>query len=589
MTEPSDGGTLPDLFANTSGAITLSWSANDLSPTPDWAVPDADSSGWCVLDGPAVREHVFALAAGLIDAGVAQGDRVALMLSNRPEHWLADLAVLHAGAVPSTFYPTLAPEQVRSQAAHARITTVVLEGPAQFEQWSHALTLPDLCRVILLDPSELVETSDVVQQSYSQTLRNGAALLSERPNIVAERMWRIRPDETATIIFTSGTTGAPKAVPLTHRNVLAVVSGTEEVGNIPAPYRAVSYLPTAHIVDRIAGIYLVVLLGGHVAFSPTQGGLNHVISHHHPTAFVGVPHIWEKLLAGLEQLAGDHPDRNPLSLAGFDQLGLAVTAGAPMPPEVADRIRGFGLQLVDMWGLTEAAGMISMSKPDNFRLGTVGKALPGIEVRVATDGELLVRGAQITAGYLQPDGTVTPITDAEGWLATGDIGTIDVEGFVRIVDRKKEIIITSGGKNISPVAVESLLTRSVLIGQALAFGDGRPYVVALLTLDPQPVRRWLLQQHCIDAIEVTDEALAAHPLVRARLAHDVAQANSALARVEQVKRWELLTEPWSVQQGTLTPSLKLRRPAIHERHRDELDALYREGADTANQAPKEPL
>lgn len=587
MTEPSVGGTLPDLFANTSGAITLSWFANDLSPTPDWSVPDADASGWCALDGPAVREHVLTLAAGLIDAGVAQGDRVALMLSNRPEHWLADLAVLHAGAVPSTFYPTLAPEQVRSQAAHAGVTTVVLEGRAQLEQWSRALTLPELRLVIVLDPSVQLETSDAVQQSYSQTLRDGAALLAERPNVVAERMWRIRPDDAATIIFTSGTTGAPKAVPLTHRNVLAVVFGTEEVGIIPTPYRAVSYLPTAHIVDRIAGIYLLVLLGGHVAFSPTQVGLSRVISHFHPTTFVGVPRIWEKLLAGLEQLVDDHPGRNPLALAGFDQLGLAVTAGAPMPPQVADRIRALGLQLVDMWGLTEAAGMICISKADDVRVGAVGKALPTVEVRVATDGELFVRGPQIAPGYLQPDGTVTPITDAEGWLATGDLGSIDVDGHVRIVDRKKEIIITGGGKNISPIAVESLLTRSALIGQALAFGDGRPYVVAMLTLDPQPVRRWLLQQHGIDAGALSDEALATHPLVRTQVAHEVDQANNALARAEQIKCWELLGEPWNVQQGTLTPSLKLRRPAIHQRHRDELDALYRRGSAPANDAHKE--
>jgi long-subunit acyl-CoA synthetase (AMP-forming) len=304
--------------------------------------------------------------------------------------------------------------------------------------------------VIVLDATERLETSEVVQQSYSHTLDCGANLLHERPQDLLDRIWRLRPDEPATIIFTSGTTGAPKAVPLTHRNLLAVVSGAGDVGSIPVPYRIISYLPTAHIVDRIASIYLVLLLGGHVAFSPTQDSLNRIVPHFGPTAFVGVPRIWEKVAATLERLTHDHPGRNPLASFGFDQLKLAITAGAPMPSDVVDRIRNLGLQLVDMWGLTEAAGLICTSKADDVRPGTVGKALPSIEVRAADDGELLIRGPQISPGYLQPDGTITKITDTEGWLATGDIGSIDDDGYVRIVDRKKELIITSGGKNIAP-------------------------------------------------------------------------------------------------------------------------------------------
>jgi long-subunit acyl-CoA synthetase (AMP-forming)/aminoglycoside phosphotransferase (APT) family kinase protein len=581
MTEQSHAGTLPDLFAATIRTTRLSWFANDLSPTPDWSVPHTDSSGWCVLDGPAIHQHVLTLAAGLIDAGVAQGDRVALMMSNRPEHWMADLAVLHAGGVPSTFYPTLAPEQVRSQAAHVGITTAIVEGSAQFEQWSRALPLPELRRVIVLDPTVRLEMPEVAHQSYSQTLRRGAELLLHRSQALLKRTWRIRPDDPATIIFTSGTTGAPKAVPLSHRNLLAVVCDTEEAGNIPAPYRTVSYLPTAHIVDRIVSIYLTLLLGGEVSFSPTQEALNRVISHCRPTTFVGVPRIWEKLLARLERLGHEHVGRNPLTLAGFDQLEMAITAGAPMPPDVAGRLRDLGVPLVDVWGMTEAAGMICLSKVDEVRPGTVGKGLPGSEIRVASDGELLVRGRQVSSGYLQPDGTTTAITDPAGWLPTGDIGSIDADGYVRIVDRKKEIIITSGGKNISPVAIESLLTRSPLIAQALAFGDGRPYVVALLTLDPQSVGRWLREQHGIDATATTVQALAAHPHVRVQVSRDVDQANNALARVEQIKNWHLLSEPWSVEQGTLTPSLKLCRPAIHQRHHDELDALYQQRSDAA--------
>jgi long-chain acyl-CoA synthetase len=582
MIDRSQAPTLPALFRTTLGRSTLEWFADDLTPAPEWETPDVDASGWCTLSGPAIASHVRELAAGLIDTGVAQSDRVALMLANRPEHWLADLAVLNAGGVPITFYPTLSPEQLRSQAKHARITTAIIEGGAQIEQWSHALALPMLRRIIVLHPDDRLRRSDVAQLSYAQTLRRGAELLVRTPGLLTDRIRQVRPDDPATIIFTSGTTGTPKAVPLTHRNIITVASGIKEICGTPAPYRSVSFLPTAHIVDRISNICLVALLGGQVGFSASPSSLNRVLERFRPTVLVGVPRIWEKLHVGLQQRAQGVPDKSVLAAAGLDQLSLAITAGAPMPLEVSDGLETFGLHIVNMWGLTETAGPVCISSTAAARRATVGRPLPGTDVRLADDGELLVSGAQISPGYVREDGSVTPITDTESWLATGDIGAIDVDGYVRIVGRKKEIIVTSGGKNISPASIEARLTRSPVIAQALAFGDGHPYVVALLTLDTPQARRWLHQEHGVDDVALTDDAIAAHPLVLAEIGRTVMQANTELARVEQVKRWHLLNQLWDVDHGTLTPSLKLCRPAIHAQHHTELAGLY------AHSAPSGP-
>ncbi|MFJ8111668.1 AMP-dependent synthetase/ligase [Streptomyces sp. NPDC096132] len=584
MTVPSSASrTLTDLLTNSQDPPSLSWFADDLSPAPEWDAPPADSSGWCVLDGEAVREHVRTLAAGLIAAGVAPGERVALMMANRPEHWLTDQAVLHAGAIPSTFYPTLAPEQVRAQAAHARITTVVIEGPAERRQWEIALTAPDVRRVVVLDPDSPAAPAGTRQQSYAETLAAGRALLERQPDAVTERATRVTPDDIAAIIFTSGTTNTPKAVPLTHRNLSTVASGFATTEHSPRPYRTISYLPLAHIVDRQTSVYIPLVAGGIISFSPRQDALSRVIARSHPTVFQSMPRIWEKILGELDQAAAaaHRTGATPLHTVGLDELKVAFAGGAPLPPDVAARLHAYGLPLVDVYGSTEAAGAITSSSAAEFEPGTVGRAMPGVELRVAGDGELLVRGPQVTPGYLQPDGTLLPVMDADGWLGTGDLADIDARGNVRITGRKKEVIITSGGKNVSPVAVESLLTLSPLIAQALAHGSGRPYVVALLALDPTLTRTWLREQHGLDADDLSDTALAAHPAVHAEVSRAVEYANSKLSRAEQVKRWELLPQPWSTDDGTLTATLKLRRSAIETRHRDTLDGLYQAHAHPA--------
>ncbi|HEY1970965.1 MAG TPA: AMP-binding protein, partial [Pseudonocardia sp.] len=346
MTERSSlPSTVLELFDRACDKITLSWAAGDLTPAPDW-VPAPDSSGWCVLDGQAVGRHVRSLAAGLVSLGVRPGERVALMMANRPEHWLTDQAVLKTGAIPCTFYPTLSAEQVRAQAEHARISTVVLEGATQLEQWSLAISLPQLRRIIVLDGQARRATAAVAGHTYAETLARGADLLARDADALIDAASAVGPDDPTTIIFTSGTTAAPKAVLITHRNVLAVLSGIDAVGTMPATYRTVSYLPTAHIVDRMGSIYLALVSGGEIAFSPTPRDFDRVIARSRPTSLIGVPRIWERVLAGLDDMAETTTSAQRLLAAGLDRLELAITAGAPMPLATSSKLRNHGLPLV---------------------------------------------------------------------------------------------------------------------------------------------------------------------------------------------------------------------------------------------------
>jgi long-chain acyl-CoA synthetase len=328
------------------------------------------------------------------------------------------------------------------------------------------------------------------------------------------------------------------------------------------------------------------VVGGQVSFSATQETLPRVLRQARPTTFGGVPRIWEKIL---DQLTAHHvgSGEDALRLVGLDEVTWAGTSGAPMSPDIVARLRDFGLPVSDMWGLSEATGLTTVARSD--RPATVGQALPGTEVALAPDGELLVSGAHVATGYLQPDDSITPIVDSEEWLATGDLGSIDADGYVRITGRKKEILVTSGGKNISPVAVESLLTRSPMVAQAMAYGNDRPYLVALLTVAIDYAVGWLRKEHGLGTATLTSAEVAGHPAVLAEVAREVERANAQLARAEQIKRWTLLAEPWTTADGALTPTMKLRRPIIQQRHHDALDSLYRADSDPAGTGPRNEL
>jgi long-chain acyl-CoA synthetase len=375
----------------------------------------------------------------------------------------------------------------------------------------------------------------------------------------------------------------------------------------------VSYLPLAHIADRVLSIYNPVYRAGHVYICADPGQVTVSLREVRPAGFFGVPRFWEKAAAGLSTYLSGAPaahreayerasalalrayrlraDRQPVpsdlasdlaaadpavlapmrAMLGLDNIVWAGSGAAPIPVGVLLFLAGIGLDVLEVWGMTETTGSATINAPWAFRTGSVGRANPGMAVRIADDGEILVRGPLVCLGYLRPDGGVAPATDAEGWLPTGDVGTLDEDGFLRITDRKKELLITSNGKNVSPAQIESLLRVHPLIGNALAVGDNRPYVTALLVLDEETVPHWA-KAH---GVEETDLAtLAAHPAVLGELSGAVETANAELSRAEQVKRFHVVPGSWSPESGELTPTQKLRRRVIVARHGDDIEALY---------------
>jgi long-chain acyl-CoA synthetase len=378
--------------------------------------------------------------------------------------------------------------------------------------------------------------------------------------------------------------------------------------------RWVSYLPLAHIAERMFTLYLAIYSAGHTYFCHVPTDLIGVVGQVKPTAFFGVPRVWEKIQAGIQALltmeqdearkaavaaametgreyvlscqygrttspelaarfeAADEQVLRPIKgLLGLDQAVNVVSAAAPLPPDVAAFFAGLGMKILDVYGMTETTGAFTTNTPAAFKMGTVGRPVPGVEVKIAEDGEIITRGPLNTPGYLNLPEQTSALLDQDGWLHTGDIGAIDEDGFVSVVDRKKELIITSGGENISPAAVENVLVANPLIGQALAFGDRRKFVVALLTLDGEVAPAWAKAR----GIEATSLAeLAENPIVLEAVGAAVEDANTQLARVQQVKRWQLLPVEWTAESEELTPTFKLKRRIIHNKYADVIDSLY---------------
>ncbi len=381
--------------------------------------------------------------------------------------------------------------------------------------------------------------------------------------------------------------------------------------------RSVAYLPLAHIAERMLGIYLPICLAGHVTICADPTQLLPTLVAVRPHGLFGVPRVWEKMAAALQGTLAALPEAQRTVVDGARELALRVyhlrSARSPIPDDVAERfekvdaavlrpirarlgldestrnssgaapipvavlefLASLGLVVTEVWGLSETTGAATLSTDDAFAPGTVGIVGPGVEVKIAEDGEILVRGPLVFAGYLQEDGTIRPDTDADGWLATGDIGTLDEHGLLTITDRKKELIITSGGKNIAPSKVEGLLRAHPLVSQAVCIGDRRPFVTALLVLDEETAPAWAAAR----GISGSLADLAAHPDLHAELETAVAQANQVLSRVEQVKRYHVLDRPWTAESGELTPTLKLRRRVITDRYADEINALYTEASE----------
>ncbi len=574
-------------------------------------LPAYTDLGGSTLTWGEVRERALELAAGFVALGLRPGELVALMLSNRSEHILADLGALHAGGVPSTVYATLAPDQVQYIAGNSEAVIAVLEGKDQLARWQPILDqLPALRKVIVIDD---VPEGDLYL-SWADFLALGRKSLAEQEQEIERRVAAITPTDALTILYTSGTTGNPKGVIITHQMALYEGACSLATSGLPEHPIGVSYLPFAHIADRVLSYYLAIELASHINFCPDPAQLTAVLRQVRPNSFFGVPRVWEKIMAGVQAVLAQEPDRAKKAgieaamavgreyvagreyggtvspelaakfaamdeavlskiraLLGLDRVVHAMSAAAPLPIEVARFFSGLGIAILDVYGMTETTGAATANTNDSFKLGTVGRPFPGVEMKLAEDGEILFRASTCTPGYLNRPEATAELLDADGWLATGDIGEVDEDGFLRVVDRKKEIIITAGGENIAPSMIENLLKEHPLVGQALAYGDKRPYVVALITLDGEVAPVWAATR----GIEGGDlAALAAHPLVREEIEKAVADANSRLARVQQVKKFALLTSEWTAESEELTPTLKLKRKVVHGKYGAEIESLY---------------
>src|SRR3954451_17098172 len=492
-------------------------------------------------------ERIRAIAAALAALGVGRGDAVGLMMVNRPEFNLIDAAAMLLGAVPFSVYNTSPAEQIGFVMGDAGNRVVVHE--AQFAGVVEAARAHGADQV-----EHLVDLEDLLSAP------------AEPAFDLDERARAVEPSDLLTLIYTSGTTGPPKGVQVTHANMLAELRGTHDALPQPPAGRTLSYLPSAHIADRWSSHYGAFMTFGHeVTCVAALPDLMPTVMQVKPTYFGGVPRVWEKIKAALDAKAPDlfeQAKANPAVGAavrerlGLEHASLFVTGAAPTPVEMLEYFAALGIEICEVWGMSETTCIATTIRPGAARPGSVGPPIEGVELRLADDGELLLRGGTVMAGYRNRPDLDSETIDADGWLHSGDIARIDDDGYVWIVDRKKELIINAAGKNMSPANIEMQLKGGPLIGQACVIGDRRPYNVALLVLDPEA------------GLDPTD------PAIVAQVEEEVRQANLKLSRVEQIKRFALLDEEWLPGGDELTPTMKLKRKPIAEKYATRIDELY---------------
>ncbi len=502
---------------------------------PD-AVALRSPDGAVELTWAQLLRRLAATASLLHDLGLRRGDALGLMMLNRPEFHVVDAAAMLLGATPFSLYNTAPAEQIAFVMGDAGNRIAVTE--LRFEAVLREAAGDDVAVVLLDDLDGGDEDFDL------------------------ERHWRaVVPDDLLTLIYTSGTTGPPKGVELTHANMLAELRAMHAAVPLPSGGRWVSFLPAAHVADRWGSHYSSLMTYGATVTpvaDPTQ--LFAVVAEVRPTAFGGVPRVWEKLKAALEASgAADAPPEQLRARLGLDEAAWLGVGAAPTPVEVLEFFDARGLPICEVWGMSETSCIVTTNRPGAIRFGSVGQPIEGMELWIADDGELLVRGPLVMAGYRNRPDLTREAIDGDGWLHTGDVARIDDDGFVWIVDRKKELIINAAGKNMSPANIEARLKASgPLIGQACVVGDRRPYNVALLVLDPDTAA----------GLDPED------PAVVARVQEEVDAANTHLARVEQIKRFRLLAAEWLPGGDELTPTMKLKRRPITAKYAGEIDDLY---------------
>jgi long-chain acyl-CoA synthetase len=563
-----------------------------------------DGDGWAEITYREYAEQVARVTAALEHHGIGPGDRVVLMLRNIPEFHVLDLAVLFRGATPISIYNSSSPEQVAYVVGHCGATMAIVEDAGFLGRFLKVRDeLPSLRTLAVLSDPDGAAGDDVLPRS--------ALFERHEPADLEAAAARLTPDSLLTVIYTSGTTGPPKGVMLSHENILMTAQALMDMLDVdPVGFRAVSYLPMAHIAERMSTHYLGAMGGYEVTTCPDPGQVAAYAREVRPQMMFGVPRVWEKIHAGVMAAVAADPEKKqqldeaveaaaPIAerrawgtaseedeatwafldevafsgiraLIGLDDVQFAISGAAPIAPDLIRWYRAIGVPLSEIYGMSESSAIISW-EPRRVKPGTVGLPFPGIEVFLADDGEVCCRGANVFQGYLDDAEKTAEALDSDGTLHTGDIGEFDEDGYLRIIDRKKELIITAGGKNISPANLETALKTLPLVGQVCAIGDSRPFVSALVVLDPEVAMAWA-KEHGIEAGSVQE--LAEHPDVVAEVERGVAEVMAAFNNAERVKKVKVLGDEWLPDSEELTPTSKLKRRGVHEKYAAEIAALY---------------
>ena len=580
--------------------------------------------GWESISWAVYGRMVDELATALIDYGIEAGDRISVLSSNRPEWHVADLAIMSVGAVTVPLYPTAAGSQLAYLLGQSRSRLCFVEHQQQLDRIAeHFPDLPDLERIVLIDPARdtacdaPVESitadpkSQPVTLSFEQLLVRGRARRTGG-NLINARRALIKPGDIATIVYTSGTTGPPRGAELTHANLMATVAMITAVLSLGPDDRFLSFLPLSHIAERIVSHVGQIVSGGETWFARNISTVAEDLLACRPTVFFAVPRVWEKLRDSLSARLRELP--LPLRLAieqkqrvtdrceavaqtgrapaltdrvqhalldrtignsirrrvGLDQSRLLLSGAASIDDDLVRWLHEMGLAVGQVYGQTEVCGPTTMSRPGRVRIGTVGSPLPGEEVVIAGDGEVLVRGPNVCRGYFEDAAKTAELIDAEHWLHTGDIGAFDGEGNLRITGRKKDLIATSHGKKIAPQEIENRLRADRFISQAVVIGEGRPYLVALITVDADALIDWATARNK----PLDSELLASDPDVRGEIDKALARVNADFSNAEQVKKWAVLERDFTVEAGELTPTLKVVRPVVSQHFAERIEELY---------------
>ncbi len=543
-------------------------------------------------------------ARALIALGVPAGGTTVILGYNRPEWVVMDLATMCVGGAPAGIYTTSSPAEVRYVTHHVEARVALVENTHQWEKIEKELeNLPLLEHVVLMEGAPRVVHPKVM--SWEEFLERGDSVADER---LQERLDALQPSGLATFIYTSGTTGPPKGVMLSHENLAWTAKASQGLTSGVSSDTSLSYLPLSHIAEQVFTIHGPITTGAAVYFAESIEKVPENLKEVQPTLFFGVPRIWEKFHSGIAQKLGDAPplrkriadaamqvgkkynlEKNEGRTPGFlleqahrvadklvysklkQAIGLGrsrvlVSGAAPIAHEVLEFFFGLDVIVHEVYGQSEDTGPTTFNPMSKVRLGTVGQKVPGVEVKIADDGEILVRGPNVFLGYYkEPEATHECLVD--GWLHSGDLGQFDRDGYLSITGRKKEIIITAGGKNIAPKNIEAALRNHPLISEAVVIGDRRKFLTALITLDPEATKRFL-----------QDKGLAGQPHTMAEVTAEVQRAvdevNRELARVETVKKFHILAQPFSIETGELTPTLKVKRKIVCSNFASEIEAMY---------------